>query len=100
MAKKLAEGFLRRYKRPYGKSLLDAYIHATCYRKLYGSYRYQSLRSSNDTNDSQYQTPMINRTDLNESISLGFRNINLEFSAKSDLFRPCLQRVSHHRKVY
>jgi hypothetical protein len=134
MANKLAAGFLRRYKRPYGKSLLDAYIHAACYRKLYGSYRYQT---STNRSRVQYQTQMIsqslisphetrNRTNLNKSdpltskittdepgnlsiedlfsapfaISVATTNPNVELSARSCLFRPCLQRVSLHDKSY
>jgi len=137
MANKLAAGFLRRYKRPYGKSLLDAYIHASCYRKLYGSYRYQTSRTSTDRSRVQYQTQMIsqslisphetrNRTNLNKSdpltskittdepgnlsiedlfsapfaISVATTNPNAELSARSCLFRPCLQRVSLYDKSY
>ncbi len=131
MANKLAAGFLRRYKRPYGKSLLDAYIHVACYRKLYGSYRYQTSRRSTDRSHVQYQTQISphetrNRTNLNKSdpltskittdepgnlsiedlfsapfaISVATTNPNAELSARSCLFRPCLQRVSLHDKSY
>jgi hypothetical protein len=134
MANKLAEGFLRRYKRPYGKSLLDAYIHSACYRKLYGSYRYQSLRRLIDTNRSQYQTQITSQSVISPhetrsrtksdqltstitidepgnstiedlfstpfAISVATSNPNIELSARSCLFRPCLQRVSLQDKSY
>ena len=120
MANKLAEGFLHRYKRPYGKSLLDAYIHTACYRKIYKSYRYQSLKRSKHINYSQYQTPMTSQSsvisphetrsqmNLNESnqlpddstIPFATTDPNIELSARSCLFRPCLQRVSRHHQSH
>jgi hypothetical protein len=57
MANKLAQGYLHRYKRPYGKSLLDAYIHDICYRKLYASARCRTSKR----NHLQYQQTIISQ---------------------------------------
>jgi hypothetical protein len=62
MANKLAEGFLYRYKRPYGKSLLDAYIHDACYRKLYASYRYHPSRRCQNINNLQNQQQYMSQS--------------------------------------
>lgn len=122
IAKKLAEGYLHRYKQPYGKSLLDAYIHRTCYRKLYSSYRYQPSRKilnrnrllylkqfHNQSLDSTHETRSrsnhnrlpsnsneIEDLSIEELFSKPFSttNPNIEQSARSCLFRPCMQRVS------
>ena len=114
MAKKLADGFLHRYKRPYGKSLLDAYIHDACYRKLYSSYRSRLVSKANNTHRFRYHKGMTSqpfippdqRSNLSTaeitiedllstplSASAGTMNPNIELSARSCLFRPCLQRV-------
>jgi len=55
MANKLAEGFHNKYGRPYGQSLLDAYIHETCYNKLYKSYQHYSKKAAMNQNRSRYQ---------------------------------------------
>jgi len=131
MANKLAEGFLYRYKRPYGKSLLDAYIHDACYRKLYASYRYHPSRRWMNRNRLQHQQQNISQSlvsphrtrshsNLNKSslkskqittdetpdllieellstpfsMSVTTPNPHVELSARSCLFRPCMQRVS------
>ena len=131
MAKRLAQGFLHRYKRPYGKSFLDAFIHDACYRKIYSNYHYHLLRNSNNQYYRAYQ-PQVHRplrisphetrsrshlnhskvsneetmnTPIADLISTPFpipvttNNSNAELSARSCLFRPCVQRVScpeHH----
>jgi hypothetical protein len=126
MANKLAEGFLHRYKRPYGKSLLDAYLHDSCYRKLYASYRYHPSRRSANRNRLPYPEQNVHlslisphetrsRSNVHKSaittdesanssieelfstpfsMSVATINPNIERSARSCLFRPCLQRVS------
>ncbi len=129
MANKLALGYSYRYKRPYGESLLDAYIHELCLKKLYASYRYHaSKNSSNQNRQPQFIRPLIysphetrSRSSLNKSsveseskitideptnvsieqlfstsfyTSVATTNPNIELSARSCLFRPCIQRVS------
>lgn len=116
MAEKLAHGYLHRYKRPYGKSFLDAYMHKECYKKIHSSSRNQQ-RSENRLS---YQPQMIppveisphrtrsqsglNRSDQDASIvdllstplniPAATTNPNVELSARSCLFRPCIERVS------
>ncbi|CAF0720653.1 unnamed protein product [Rotaria sp. Silwood1] len=137
MANKLAEGFSHIYKRPYGKSLLDAYIHETCFRKLYSSYRYHASKKIVNRNSLQNQEHFVrqlvysphetrSRTSLNKSsleteskdhtskittdetanlsierlfstplyTSVSTTNPNIELSARSCLFRPCIQRLT------
>ena len=99
MATKLAQGYFHRYKRSYGKSLLDAFIHDSCYNKLYSSYqsRCRAIRnhrnidqSTNLSIDELFSTPL--------AISTATINPNTELSARSCLFRPCIQRVSLHQE--
>ncbi|CAF2741675.1 unnamed protein product [Rotaria sp. Silwood2] len=137
MANKLAEGFSHIYKRPYGQSLLDAYIHESCFRKLYSSYRYHTSKNFTNRNPLQYQEQFVrqlvysphetrSRTNLNKSsleteskdctskittdetanlsierlfstpfyTSVATTNPNAELTARSCLFRPCLQRLT------
>jgi len=141
IANKLAEGFLYRYKRPFGKSLLDAYIHDLCYRKLYGSYRNHSSRRCRNKNNLQHQQLSTSqslesphetrsRSNINVSslkskqlaseittsettnlsieelfstpfsISVATANPNVELSARSCRFLPCMQRVSFFYKYF
>lgn len=122
MANRLAQGFLRRYKRPYGKSFLDAHIHEACYRKIYSYYRTQALRKLNNQHYLPYQSRVNHslkisphetrsRSNVNHeetvdttitdlfsapfSIPVATSSPNAELSARSGLFRPCIQRVSH-----
>ena len=62
MAKKLAEGFSYVYKRPYGRSLLDAYIHESCFRKLYSSYRYHASKKFTNTNRLQHPVQFVRQS--------------------------------------
>lgn len=127
MANRLAQGYLHRYKRPFGKSLLDAYMHDTCYRKIYGSYRNQRLSRLRNEHHLPSRPPIVqpvemsphqtrsrstlNQSDLTDnesthasitdlfstpiSISVAATtNPNAELSARSCLFRPCVERVS------
>ncbi|CAF3523635.1 unnamed protein product [Rotaria sordida] len=137
MANKLAEGFLHIYKKPYGQSLLDAYIHETCFRRLYSSYRYHASKKFINGKSLQYQEQFSrqllysphetrSRTNLNKSsleiepkdctsklksdetanlsierlfstpfyTSVATTNPNIELSARSCLFRPCIQRLT------
>jgi hypothetical protein len=141
IANKLSEGFLYRYKRPFGKSLLDAYIHDVCYKKLYGSYRNHPSRRCRNTNYLQHQQlcasqslesphetrsrSNINTSSLKSkelvseittdettnlsieklfstplSMSIATTNPNVELSARSCLFLPCMQRVSFFYRYF
>lgn len=137
MANKLAEGYFYVHKKPYGQSLLDAYIHETCFRKLYSSYRYHVSKKFMNRNSSLNPQPFHrqiiysphetrSRSNLNKSsielesqesspksttddttnlsieqlistpfyTSVATIDPTVELSARSCLFRPCIQRVS------
>jgi hypothetical protein len=145
MANKLAEGFSHIYKRPIGKSLLDAYLHKSCFRKLYSSYRYHALKKSihrrtcsqrqgqfgnlslYSPHETRGRSSIVKRlsssvaeirklrpkTTTDEPIDLSIEqlfstpfhtsvataNPKIELSARSCLFRPCIQRVSISYKL-
>ena len=119
MAHQVAEGFRYRYGRPIGRSLLDAYIHDSCLSKIHHCYRYHIKNKSMEQNQSNNVTfPATdgrNSLNVNGSKSLvedsstssmeisstisynqsvGSNNAELQLSALSCLFRPCMERVS------
>ncbi|CAF4137697.1 unnamed protein product [Rotaria socialis] len=134
MANKLAEGYSYIHKKPYGQSLLDAYIHETCFRKLYSSYRYHTSKKFMNQSPLRRHQPFArqvlisphgtrSRSNLdklsmeseppesrskpstdepaNLSIERLFStplytstNTSAELSARSCLFRPCIQRLA------
>jgi hypothetical protein len=128
MANKLAEGYFHIYKRPYGQSFLDAYMHEICFRKIYSSYRYHAsqkfrnqnrqqlfihpslcspheTRSRSSLNKPSSDSELKITTDEPEDLSItqllstpfytsiATANPAIELSARSCLYRPCMQRV-------
>ncbi|CAF2251798.1 unnamed protein product [Rotaria magnacalcarata] len=134
MANKLAEGYSYIHKKPYGQSLLDAYIHETCFRKLYSSYRYHTskkfmnqsplrrhqpfarqllispheTRSRSNLDKSSMESESRSKPSADEPANLSIErlfstplytsitttNTSAELSARSCLFRPCIQRLT------
>lgn len=81
---KLAQGYAHLFKKPIGKSLLDAYIHDACFRRLHSRYRYHTSLKFQPANYSQY----VHRTVYSPHDTRGRSSLHQLVGSKPSLPNP------------